>query len=88
MLDGYELDELRLKENMDIKHYLIVDDYFTWWKCGKSYLCRIIDMMHEGFLDEALFGREVITRWPKIVQSWPKVSTKSKVIDREHLLQS
>lgn len=70
LLDGYELDELRQKENIDIKHYLIVDDYFTWWKCGKSYLCKIVDMMHEGFVDEVLFGREVVTRWPEIVKSW------------------
>jgi len=70
LLDGYELDELRSRENIDIKHYLVVDDYFTWWKCGRSYLCKLIDMMHEGFVDEVLFGKEVISRWPEIVKSW------------------
>lgn len=88
MLDGYELEELRSKENIDIKHYLIVDDKFTWWDCGKSYLCRLVDMLHEGYLDEVIFGREVIERWPKIVKSWPKLSTKSTTVGREHLLQS
>jgi hypothetical protein len=70
LLDGYELDELRMETKIDIKHYLIIDDYFTWWKCGKSYLCKLVDMMHEGFVDEVLFGREVIKRWPEIVRSW------------------
>lgn len=70
LLDGYELEELRLVEKIDIKHYLIVDDYFTWWKCGKSYLCKLIDMMHEGFVDEVLFGKEIVSRWPEIVKSW------------------
>ena len=44
MLDGEEFAELRDLEGRDIKHYLIVDDYRTWWQQGKSYLCRIIDM--------------------------------------------
>lgn len=88
MLDGYELDELRLKEEIEIKHYLVVDDRFTWWDCGKSYLCRLVDMLHEGYLDEVIFGKEVISRWPEIVKSWPKVSTKSTTVGREHLLRS
>ena len=49
---------------------LFVDDYHTWWQQGKSYLCRIIDMLHMGLVDEVLFGREVLTRWPEIVRSW------------------
>lgn len=84
MLDGYELNELRLKEEIGIKHYLIVDDRFTWWECGKSYLCRLIDMLHEGYLDEVIFGKEVIDRWPKIVKGWPKVSTRSTIVGRGH----
>lgn len=88
LLDGYELEELRASENIDVKHYLIVDDYFTWWTCGKSYLCRMIDMVHEGFVDEVIFGRQILSRWPEIVRSWDKGSTTSTVEDREHLLQS
>ncbi len=87
MLDGYEIEELRSRDGVDIKHYLIIDDYFTWWKCGKSYLCRMVDMLHEGFVDEVIFGKEVITRWPKIVKKWPRITT-STVADREHLLRS
>lgn len=70
MLDGEEFAELRNYNGMDVKHYLIVDDHFTWWKKGKSYLCRIIDMLHMGLVDEVLFGKEVVTRWPEIVRSW------------------
>jgi hypothetical protein len=71
MLDGHEFDELRLLEDRKVNHYLIVDDRFTWWDCGRSYLCRIVDMLHQGLVDEALFGREVFTRWPEIVRTWP-----------------
>lgn len=70
MLDGHELKELNDKDGIKIKHFLIVDDYFTWWKCGKSYLCRLIDLLHEGYLDEVIFGKEVIIRWPLIVKEW------------------
>ncbi len=88
MLDGYELEELRINEGLDIKHYLIVDDRFTWWECGKSYLCRLIDMLHGGYLDEVIFGKEVLSRWPDVVRSWPKITTKSTTVGREHFLQS
>ncbi len=70
MLDGEELAELREHEGIEVKHYLMVDDYYTWWTKGKSYLCRIIDMLHMGLVDEVLFGREVLTRWPEIVKGW------------------
>jgi hypothetical protein len=74
MLDGEEFAELREHETIDIKHYLIVDDYFTWWQQGKSYLCRIIDMLHMGLVDEVLFGKEVISRWSEIVRDWQKIN--------------
>jgi hypothetical protein len=70
LLDGMELEELRQHENIHVKHYLMVDDHYTWWKCGRSYLCRIIDMLHMGYVDEALFGYEVVERLPIIVKEW------------------
>lgn len=70
LLDGMELEELRKSEGIDCKHYLIVDAHYTWWKCGRSYLCRIIDMLHMGYVDEALFGTEVIDRLPELVTEW------------------
>lgn len=75
MLDGEEFAELREHhKERDIKHYLIVDDYHTWWQQGKSYLCRIVDMLHMDLVDEVLFGREVLTSWPEIVKSWSNIN--------------
>ncbi len=71
MLDGYELLDLRDTESVHIRHYLIVDDRFTWWECGKSYLCRIVDALHMALVDEVIFGREVLGRWPEVVSEWP-----------------
>lgn len=70
LLDGMELDELRENEKIDVKHYLMIDAYKTWWQDGRSYLCRIIDMLYMGLLDEALFGYEVVERMPKLVKEW------------------
>lgn len=42
----------------------------TWWECGRSYLCRMIDMIHMGYVDEVVFGREVLTRLPELAREW------------------
>ena len=77
LLDGMELEELRQHEDVDVKHYLMVDAHYTWWDCGKSYLCRIVDMLHMGYVDEVLFGREVLDELPRIVGEWTKsIATK------------
>lgn len=70
LLDGMEIEELALREDIDIRHYLFVDSRRTWWVMGRSYLCRIVDMMHMGYVDEVLFGREVVTRLPEIAHKW------------------
>lgn len=70
MLDGVELLELREVEGVVIRHYLFADDWFTWWSMGRSYLCRMIDMLHDDLVDEVFFGREVVERWPDVVRSW------------------
>lgn len=87
MLDGYEVRDLFDTNQIKIQHYLIVDDYFTWYDCGKSYLCRLIDILNMGLVDEILFGKEVLTRWPEIVRSWGPF-TRSTITDRGHLHQS
>lgn len=78
LLDGMELEELRQQERIDVKHYLMVDARYTWWECGRSYLCRIIDMLHMGYVDEVLFGREVVTRIPEIVKEWIGILDKRR----------
>ena len=70
LLDGMELEELREQEKIDVKHYLMVDSRYTWWECGRLYLCRLVDMLHMGYVDEVLFGREITERMPKIVKGW------------------
>ncbi|HEX3998055.1 MAG TPA: hypothetical protein VHX65_05855 [Pirellulales bacterium] len=74
LLDGMELDELRHEEKIDVKHYLMVDSHSTWWKCGRSYLCRILDMLHMGYVDEVLFGSEIEERLPSIVRQWVSIA--------------
>src|SRR5574341_246997 len=70
LLDGLELEELREHEGIKIQHYLIVDAHDTWWMQGKSYLCRIVDLLHMGLIDEVLFGYEVVERLPSLVREW------------------
>lgn len=79
LLDGMELQELYEHEGRKVNHYLMVDSHYTWWKCGRSYLCRIIDMLHMGYVDEALFGKEVVDRLPVLAKDWAKqISERSK----------
>ncbi len=76
LLDGMELEELRKETGIDVKHYLMVDAHYTWWVKGRSYLCRIIDMLHMGYVDEVLFGSEVAERIPRIVKEWVQAARK------------
>ena len=79
LLDGMELEELdeSLRElatlavgTRHIQHILMVDAHYTWWVKGRSYLCRLIDMLHMGYVDEVLFGREIKDRLPLIAKVW------------------
>ncbi len=70
LLDGMEIEELREHERIDVKHYLMTDARSTWWQSGKAYLCRMFDMLHMGYVDEILFGREVVEEMPRIVSEW------------------
>lgn len=70
LLDGMEIEELAQAEGSRILHYLMIDARYTWWDCGKSYLCRIVDMLHMGYVDEVLVGKEVVSRLPEIVRQW------------------
>jgi hypothetical protein len=77
LLDGMELEELLDEERIECEHILIADSRYTWWECGRSYLCRIIDMLNMGYVDEVLFGIEVVERLPKLVQTWVNRHTRS-----------
>jgi hypothetical protein len=69
LLDGYEIEGVRTRHGRNIHHFLFIDDRFTWWDCGRSYLCRMIDMLHTGHVDEIFFGREVLTDWEPRLRS-------------------
>jgi hypothetical protein len=71
-LDGYELNEVREHLERKIHHCLMIDDHNTWWGMGKSYLCRICDMLHMGLVSEVIFGKEVVSRVPLLVKEWTK----------------
>lgn len=81
LLDGYEVNAFEAAFGRRIAHYLFVDDHFTWWKCGKSYLCRLIDMLHTGHVDEIFFGRQVIEQWP---QTLGELRTNLALADQDH----
>jgi hypothetical protein len=70
LLDGLELEEMEQNEGIRASHYLFVDSRFTWWKCGRSYLCRLIDMLNMGYATEVIFGREVLERIPELGAEW------------------
>ena len=65
------------QENIHVKHYLMVDSHYTWWVDGKSYLCRLIDMLNMGYVDEVLFGFEVIERLPNLVKEWVDIYNRN-----------
>lgn len=48
LLDGMELESLMDDGGRPVDHLLVVDAHYTWWVCGKPYLCRIIDMLQYG----------------------------------------
>lgn len=66
-LDGYEIKNTCEKKPI---HYFMVDGYSTWWEQGKPYLCRIIDSLNKGLVDEVIFGKEIYDVWPqRVVQA-------------------
>ena len=68
-LDGYEIKAIYQETKRKVHHIYFIDDHNTWWNMGKSYLCRIIDMLHCGLVDEVIFGKEVFKRWPQILNA-------------------
>ena len=67
-LDGFEFKEIFDRTGIKVYHVLFVDAYRTWWIQGKSYLCRLIDALNSGVVDEVIFGKEVFTRWPELLR--------------------
>lgn len=70
MLDGFELNIARNESDRKIEHILFIDAKYTWWDLGKSYLCRMIDILNMGLVTEVVFGKEIIERVPRLVKNW------------------
>lgn len=68
-LDGFEFRDIEANYNKKVFHIFFTDAYKTWWIDGKSYLCRIIDFLNAGLVDEVIIGKEVLTRWPVLFKS-------------------
>ena len=66
-LDGYEFNDVFNRTGYKAYHILFVDAYRTWWIQGKSYLCRLVDALNSGAIDELIIGKEVFKRWPEIL---------------------
>ena len=67
-LDGFEFNEIFKRMGKKVYHVLFIDSYHTWWDLGKSYLCRVVDALNSGIVDEVIVGREVFTRWPELLE--------------------
>ena len=69
-LDGYEFNEILNRTGENVHHVILIDGYYTFWVKGKSYLCRFIDALNMGLIDDLIIGREVLTEWEKILQDF------------------
>ena len=67
-LDGFEFQEIYNRTGIKVYHTLFIDAYRTWWVQGKSYLCRLMDALNAGLVDEVIVGKEVLTRWPQVLR--------------------
>jgi hypothetical protein len=82
MLDGIELKEVQESRvqldanSKKVHHLLMVDGRGSWREnsSGPAYLCRIIDMLNMGLVDDVLVGREVLTELPGIVSRWVRLA--------------
>lgn len=79
LLDGMELKKLALVSEKNVAHYFFLDSHRTWWGMGRSYLCRLVDVMHMGYVNEVIFGREIIERIPALVREWTEAAQNREV---------
>jgi hypothetical protein len=75
MLFHEELSTLHNETGQEIELYLMTDGYEAWQN-GVSYICRIIDILNMGYIDATIFGEEVFTQWPDIVDNWNELPSQ------------
>ena len=71
-LDGYEFNEIYDRTGQQVYHVMFIDSHYTFWGQGKSYLCRFIDTLNMGLIDELIVGKEVLTRWREVLTEFAK----------------
>lgn len=69
-LDGYEFNEIFSRTGQKVRHVMFIDGRYTFWNLGKSYLCRFIDTLNMGLIDDLIIGKEVFTEWPSILKQY------------------
>lgn len=77
-LDSRERSDAEKQTGMRIQLTLFIDAYSTWMEQGKSYLCRIVDLLQRGAIDNLVVGAEVETAIPEIVKEWKSARVKRK----------
>lgn len=71
-LDGYEFNEIYDRTGQQVYHVMFIDSHYTFWGQGKSYLCRFIDILNMGLIDELIVGKEVLTSWREVLTEFAK----------------
>lgn len=69
-LDGYERDEILKESRKYIQNNVILDAYSVFMEQGLSFLVRLVDMLQRGAVDNMIFGREVLSEIPVLVDEW------------------
>ena len=69
-LDRYEFNEIYDRTGVQVHHVMFIDSHYTFWELGKSYLCKFIDTLNMGLIDDLIIGREVLTEWEKVLSEF------------------
>lgn len=76
-LDGFERKSIEQETGEKLSLTLFIDAYSTWMVQGKSYLCRIVDLLHRGAISDLIVGAEVVTAIPPLVEGWLAAESSS-----------
>ncbi|WP_152551995.1 DUF7687 domain-containing protein [Actinokineospora spheciospongiae] len=67
-LVGIELRAFEDKYGVHVEHHVILDGR-DQWTARQSDLRRAVDLLYCGLIDELVVGRDVLTDWPRIMES-------------------
>lgn len=69
-LDGYERDRVERATGNRVHMVTMIDSYSTWYVQGPAYLCRLVDMLHRGAIDDLIVGKEIVSEIPSLIADW------------------